>query len=173
MKIREAKLSDASAIARVNVDTWRSTYHGILPEEYLAGLSYSEFDKHWQNILTDPEHDRTKLNFVAEEESIVAFASGGSERTNAPQFQGEIYAIYVLSDSQRRGTGKQLMQQLVQSFLASDWQSVLVWVLAENPSRKFYDTLGAKQTRTQQIEIGGNLYEAEAYGWENISVIST
>lgn len=39
MILREARLDDASAIARVHVDTWLSTYRGIVPEEYLSKLS--------------------------------------------------------------------------------------------------------------------------------------
>jgi hypothetical protein len=41
MVIREARLDDALAIARVHVDTWLSTYRGIVPEDYLARLDYS------------------------------------------------------------------------------------------------------------------------------------
>jgi hypothetical protein len=35
MIIREAELYDAAAIAIVHVDSWRSTYRGIIPEDYL------------------------------------------------------------------------------------------------------------------------------------------
>ena len=38
--IRPATLEDAPAIARVHVDTWRTTYAGIVPDEHLAKLSY-------------------------------------------------------------------------------------------------------------------------------------
>ncbi len=30
MRIREARLEDASAIARVHIDAWRETYQGII-----------------------------------------------------------------------------------------------------------------------------------------------
>ncbi len=40
MRIREARLEDASAIARVHIDAWRETYQGIIPDTYLAQLSY-------------------------------------------------------------------------------------------------------------------------------------
>ena len=40
MRIRAAKPADAGSLARVHVDSWRSTYTGILPDEFLAGLSY-------------------------------------------------------------------------------------------------------------------------------------
>ncbi len=37
--IRRARPSDAAAIGSVHVAAWRSTYPGILPDDYLAGLS--------------------------------------------------------------------------------------------------------------------------------------
>ena len=41
MLIREASPTDAAAIARVHVDSWRTTYAGIVPADYLANLSYT------------------------------------------------------------------------------------------------------------------------------------
>jgi hypothetical protein len=38
--IREAAPADAPGIARVHVDTWRTTYQGIVPDQFLARLSY-------------------------------------------------------------------------------------------------------------------------------------
>ncbi len=40
--IRPAVAADAAAIARVHVDTWRTTYRGIVPDEHLAKLSYEK-----------------------------------------------------------------------------------------------------------------------------------
>ena len=39
--IRAAQLEDAAGIARVHVDSTRTTYKGIFPDAYLATLSYS------------------------------------------------------------------------------------------------------------------------------------
>ena len=56
MIIREARLKDAEAIgfaarlrpiAKVHVDTWRTTYQGIIPESYIARLSYQKRKERW------------------------------------------------------------------------------------------------------------------------------
>jgi hypothetical protein len=41
-QVREAMLEDAAAIARVHVDSWRTSYQGIVPEGFLADMSYEE-----------------------------------------------------------------------------------------------------------------------------------
>lgn len=51
MRVRAANPSDAHPIARVHVDTWRTTYTGIVPAEYLAGLSYRDRESRWEEIL--------------------------------------------------------------------------------------------------------------------------
>jgi len=40
MIIREAEPSDAAMLAEVHVDSRRTAYRDILPQEYLASLSY-------------------------------------------------------------------------------------------------------------------------------------
>jgi hypothetical protein len=42
MIIRSAKLEDATGIAKVRIDTWRTTYRDIVPSEFLNGMSYEE-----------------------------------------------------------------------------------------------------------------------------------
>ena len=39
ISLRKARVADAIAIGAVHVAAWRSTYPGILPDDYLARLS--------------------------------------------------------------------------------------------------------------------------------------
>ena len=54
MRIREASPTDATAIARVHVDSWRTTYAGIVPADYLANLSYVQREQFWCDIFSTP-----------------------------------------------------------------------------------------------------------------------
>jgi hypothetical protein len=54
MLIREAKITDAAAIAKVHVDSWRTTYVGIVPTAYLAGLSHEQRAEEWRRTLSNP-----------------------------------------------------------------------------------------------------------------------
>lgn len=51
MNIRKARLKDAEGIARVHVDSWRTTYRGIIPDDYLNGLSYEQRTELWKNNI--------------------------------------------------------------------------------------------------------------------------
>ncbi|WP_332646520.1 GNAT family N-acetyltransferase [Lysinibacillus sp. 54212] len=142
MKIRKAVLEDASGIAKVHVDSWRTTYKEILPADFLEKLTYSSREELWQNAI--PVSDV----FVAEDSSgqIVGFATAGEERSDDyPPYDGELYAIYILAEQQNQGIGKKLVQQAVESLKKAGKQSMLVLVLKDNPAIHFYKALGAKE----------------------------
>jgi len=45
---------------------------------------------------------------------------------------------------------------------------MLVWVLAENPNRRFYESLGGRFLRSTTITLGGADLEEWAYGWDDL-----
>ena len=103
IRIRAATPEDAASIGRVHVDSWRSTYAGIVPADYLACLSYRNRESAWKQLLTA---DRPgTCCFVAETEDgdIVGFANTGPEREGNSIYGGELYAIYILEGYQRMG----------------------------------------------------------------------
>lgn len=164
--IREATHSDVSAIARVHVDTWRTTYRGIVPDEHLANLSYEQRAKGWYQILNHAANDGN-FTYVAEEKpgEILGFANGGIERTGDPVYKGELAAIYILQNYQRKGVGRCLVQAVAERLSQLGINSMLVWVLADNPACQFYAALGGKPVYEKELEIGGKPLIEIAYGW--------
>lgn len=168
MIVREANFSDASAIAKVHVDSWRTTYRGLVPDDFLANLSYEQRQSMWERHLNNT--DSETFVYVAEDESgqVVGFVSGGPERTGHQVHRGELYAIYILEACQRRGIGRGLFEAVVERLERGGLSSMLVWVLADNPSRRFYESLGGELAGKQQITIGGATLDEVAYGWADI-----
>src|SRR6266481_6638436 len=77
MLIREAFPSDTAAIAQVHVDSWRTTYAGIVPADYLANLSYAQREQFWCDILSTPTPSRCVYVAAQDTGETVGFASGG------------------------------------------------------------------------------------------------
>jgi GNAT superfamily N-acetyltransferase len=174
MLIREAQPADAGALARVHVASWRTTYAGIIPADFLARLSSSQREPFLQGTLTNP--DPWRFNLVAEEAGkIIGFASGGPERNNDPIYKGELHAIYLLADYQRRGIGRQLTAAVAARLLQQGMASMLVWVLADNrPARAFYERLGGQLlvNKEKELVIGGVPLGEVAYGWTEIQSLA-
>ncbi|MGB0389578.1 MAG: GNAT family N-acetyltransferase [Ardenticatenaceae bacterium] len=172
MRIRAAEQADAGAVARVHIDAWRTTYAGIVPDEYLGQLSYEQRADWWGQILR-PRGKKPPWAYVAEDDEgqVVGFVSGALERSGDPLYKGELYAIYLLEQAQRKGIGKQLTLTLVARMIEEGVFSMLVWVLAENPSRPFYEAMGGQQLREEEVTIGGAKLIEVAYGWPDIRAI--
>ncbi len=174
MIIREAKLEDAEAISKVHVDSWRTTYQGIIPESYIARLSYQKRKERWTNMLSIGTVEKTDYwVYVVENKKrqIIAFANGGLERNGDSIYQGELYAVYILETYQRQGIGRKLIEKIAEKLSRSGLNSMLVWVLEDNPACQFYQALGGQQVDQQQIEFEGVKLNEIAYSWIDTKVL--
>jgi len=168
MRVREALPTDSPAIAKVHVDSWRSTYRGIISDEVLAGLSYPDRERMWDGSLTTYRSSNFIYVVEADEGPVVGFAAAGQERTGRTDFPGEIFAIYLLKDYHGRGWGRQLLQAAAGRLGLEGFRSLMLWVLADNPTRGFYEALGGQLLGEQQIQIGPDSLVEVAYGWEDL-----
>lgn len=154
--IRDATLKDADGIANVHVDTWRSAYRGIMPQDYLDTITVEQRVERWQQLLTDASfHTR-----VAEHEAtVVGWVTYGECRGDDAQPQGcyEIYALYVLPEFWGQGVGCRLMRDAEQALVAWGASCLVLWVLERNErARRFYAKLGYAPNGTHDRQsIGG------------------
>jgi ribosomal protein S18 acetylase RimI-like enzyme len=167
--VRPATLDDAAAIARVHVASWRTTYRGLLADDFLASLGEEPYTDRWRRVIGDG----LSRVFVAEEdEEIAGFASCGRERAGETGFAGELYAIYVLDSAQRHGHGRELVRAVAGTLREMRLGDMIVWVLRDNtPARHFYERLGGVYVRAQPITIGAVTLEEVSYGWRNLDKI--
>ena len=173
--VREARQEDAAAIARVHVDSWRTSYRGIVPEGFLADMSYEDFEDRWRGWLQSVEDPRWAYR-VAELPWgwIVGFASGGPRwGPTYNDYAGELYALYLLREHQHAGIGRRLFGSVARGLAEGGSTSLLAWVLSRNPSRRFYEAVGGELLGSQEIEIGGARLEEVAYGWLDIESVAS
>ena len=166
--IRKALAADAPAIARIHVDSWRTTYRDIVPEEHLAKLSCEKREELWNRLITDPR----QFTFVAEAGGrIVGFASGGRNRGGEADYLGELYSSISSKPSNSEGWD-------AVSPLASQGNSRRGASLPcspgscrENPASEFYRKLGGKLVASKLTIIGSKTFEEVAYGWSDLPTL--
>lgn len=168
MIIRRATISDAPGIAKVHVDSWRTTYKGIIPQSFLDGLSYEQRTKLWENNISD----KPSMIFVTENEGeIIGFVTGGKRNTNEEAGASDLTSIYLLEEWQGKRVGKKLLNQIMNVFLEQGYQKIYVEVLAENKTRQFYQYYGAEYVKTVQLNIAGKILNEEIYVWNNVEKV--
>src|SRR5271170_5663119 len=163
--IRNADVHDAEKIARVHVESWRSTYAGIVPDDFLSSLDIEARTENWKEWL-----DRSDvIVLVAEDRSgIFGFAGGGSSRGEPAGYEAEIYAIYLCQQYQRCGIGADLLHRLTIELQKQNFKSAAVWVLERNPACAFYARLGGLRVAHKTIDIGGTALEEVAFAWQTL-----
>ncbi|MEA2643576.1 MAG: hypothetical protein QOG08_602 [Chloroflexota bacterium] len=170
--IRPARVDDAAAIARVHVSSWRATYKELLPAEFLESLSEAGYTERWQRFIGEASNRVYVLQEGDDRRELVGFASGGRERAGETGYTGELYAIYVLESSQRRGHGRELVRAVVGGLRELGLEDMIIWVLRDNqPARGFYERLGGVYVRTQPITIGSVTLEEVSYGWPRLDLV--
>jgi ribosomal protein S18 acetylase RimI-like enzyme len=167
--VRPARLGDAESIARVEIETWRTTYAGMLPDRVLLNMSERRQIASWASFLRNrPDDARVACNPRG---AISGFGNCGAQRDSNVDYGGEIYTLYVLPDAQGQGAGRQLLLALFARLVATGYSSALVWVVRANPARYFYERLSGKQVMYRPIPVGGQPVEAVAYGWRDLAAV--
>jgi L-amino acid N-acyltransferase YncA len=154
--IRKAVPSDAAGIANVHINSWKTTYKDIISDDYLDSLSVEDRTVRWNDILAGSHQ-----TYVCELKSgqVAGFVSVGKERNK--QYEGELYAIYLLKENQRNGLGSALFKIAMTALKSQGYSNMLVWVLKENPSKYFYYSFKPEIVKEQKILIGGEEYDEE------------
>lgn len=165
--IRPARMRDAEAIGRIYVESWRSAYRQILPSSYLAGMRVEKAAHSVLQTLMDPQ----TLYLVAEgRQGAMGYISAGPERGQDSVYSSEIYELYLLPAVQRQGLGRHLLVEMSRRLHQVHFYTLLVWVLARNPNRRFYEKCGGIYLRSKPITFAGQRLQTDAYGWIDITM---
>ncbi len=179
IRIRRAKRDDAASIGRVHVETWQAAYAGLLPDAMLAAMSDVRQSAWWSQVLADPGEARGV--FVADDQDmgVVGFGSCGPARDGPEDLPegldgrevrvGEVYTLYVEPDFQNRGLGRRLLDAMFRQLRADRCDTAVLWMLADNPTRFFYEGLGGERVGERTDTMGGVDVEEVAFAWRSLS----
>lgn len=168
MEIRKAKREDAKGISYVHIQSWKETYKGIISQGYLDSLKIEDREPLWEKSLSETAGESSVFVAVNPEGDIVGFASFGKERTGNFKADGELYAIYLLKKYQKDKVGLRLLQRGVDELFEKKYRSMLVWVLAENRSRQFYESLHPEKAAEEVVSIASQDFVELAYQWDDL-----
>jgi ribosomal protein S18 acetylase RimI-like enzyme len=161
--IRDARESDAEAIAEVHDAAWRHAYRGIIPGRELERMIARRGPTWWRSAIIR----RSRLVVLDFDEAIGGYASYGRNRVPTLPYGGEIFELYISPEFQGLGFGKRLFGAARKDLAEHGYGSFLVWALAENePALEFYGRLGGKIVRRAYERFGTELRERVAFAFE-------
>jgi ribosomal protein S18 acetylase RimI-like enzyme len=168
-RVRPAIVTDAAMIARIDVECWRSTYAGVLPDKLLLGLSENERRRVWSSYIA--RHPGDLVVGVTPSGRVQGFGNCGRRRDAESPFAGEVFTLYIATDYQGQGLGRTVLLGLFARLVRCNLASAVIWVLRDNPARFFYERLGGKLTSHQPLQVAGVSVEAVAYGWPDLAAV--
>jgi ribosomal protein S18 acetylase RimI-like enzyme len=170
-KIRPAIDKDVKAIANIYVESWRSTYAGIVPDKILIEMSVERQMAMWARAIHNIEGLKREKILVIEEENsgVIGVGSCGFNRDRVTVYSGEVYTLYIHPDYQGKGYGEQLLAGLFNIMIAREYNTALIWVLALNPSRFFYEVMGGKRLSEREEKLWGTVLTEVSYGWDDLA----
>jgi GNAT superfamily N-acetyltransferase len=115
--VREAEAGDASAMAAVQLDVWRTAYADFVPAEVLSAVDYESATRAW------------KLAIISAGPAYVLVATEGSEVVGFAAGAGsEVSALVVAPRWTRRGHGGRLLGTLAERLRSGGSLRGEIWV---------------------------------------------
>ena len=159
--IREARIDDSLAIARVHVAAWRAAYRGVMPDAFLDALDERAREKRWRERLETRPAGRRIVVAVDDEDAIVGFAGVGPARDDRGE-RGELYMINLSPSAWGRGVGSALLGACVSALAAFGHRDAILWVVRQNArARRFYEREGWTREGERRDPISENGFTFE------------
>jgi ribosomal protein S18 acetylase RimI-like enzyme len=149
MIIRNAKLADVSAIAKIHVDGWQHAYREILPATFLEGLSYSKREVSWSKWISE---NKMTVYVAEENKTVIGYISGSKESDLA-----KLLGLYLNPLFIGKGVGKALLSHFENKIKA---KTLVLMVLKGNTlGISFYGRNGFVFTgKTEDLQISGQCF---------------
>ena len=171
MKIEKASIIDAEIIADINIKVWKTTYCNILSNDTLTKR------ENQRQLIIETIQNLIKTNtyLIAKVDDVpIDFILYGDLREISnleSKKTGEVYAIYILENYQRKGIGKKLIDYAIKDLISKDYKNLLIWGLKDNPCTKFYEKIGGIKMHTRKISIFDDKLLENSYYFDDIKTI--
>lgn len=146
--IRDAVIEDIPIIRQLANDIWPDTYGAILSEAQLAYM----LEMIYSSRALESQMREGHRFLVLEEEGVPkGFADFGPID---PPGTFKLHKIYVLPASQGKGWGRMLLAKVIELVGILEASALQLNVNRYNKARHFYEKLGFRVVREDDIDIG-------------------
>jgi GNAT superfamily N-acetyltransferase len=169
LTIRKARPSDAEAVARIYVESWRDTYPLVLPARLLSSMTIEGQSARWRNAIAIAAREAV---FVAEDDKgkTLGMASMGRARDSGLGYDAEVYTLYVDPLMTGRGVGRALLAGAFAALSERGHVRCVIWAHAGNPARFFYEAMGGKLVAERTTSMMGVPVPEIAFGWTKLAL---
>jgi GNAT superfamily N-acetyltransferase len=141
LEIRWARLEDARSLGIVHSESYRNTYKGIIPDEFLNQFTPVVREKCFYSALIQGV-ERIGIMLV-DNKAVGCLILRVCSDKDLQKCSGEISAIYLIQNYRFIGLGKQLLNWCLEKLIELGYTTAILWVLKENKNAlSFYEKQG-------------------------------
>ncbi len=155
--VRLARTSDVDGIAVVNIRSWRQRFATTLPTQVLDSMDPSDLAMVWASGILNPPTAGHRLLVAVEGPDVVGYAAiGPSQDPDTEPGSGELLALEVDPDQQRRGNGSRLLAAAVEHARVGGLDTITVWCPLDDETRRgFLQSAGwAPDSAFRDLAVG-------------------
>lgn len=161
--IRKADIKDAEKIADIKIEGWQTAYRGIVDDNFLENMNREEeITKRKNNI-----QNGVNISVAEVDGEVVGFCLYRDYNENPEEYPNadcEITSLYVKSNLKRNGIGKKLFQYILGKLKKEGKKQMILGCFKENyPSRAFYEKMGGRVLKYDEIEFADKKYGLVIY----------
>jgi GNAT superfamily N-acetyltransferase len=141
VSVRPATAADVAEIARIQVDTWRAAYQGVLPAIVLDGLSIDVAMSAWETAVASPPTQAHRVLVALEQQWAVGFVAVAPDDEDAATVS--VGPLLVEPRWGRRGHGSRLLAAAVDHARGDGFTRAIAWIPeADKASLEFLRSAG-------------------------------
>ena len=147
---------DAAAIVRIQLETWRTLYAGLIPAEQLAALDPTELTARWAATISTPTDARMRVLVALERADVRGFTIvHPSYDPDSDQISdGEVGEFVIDAAHQRAGHGSRLLQAAMDTLAADKFTRAVWWVGASDDALRAFVTASGWEPDGAHRELG-------------------
>lgn len=165
MNIREANTEDIEPIASLYVMNWKKTYVGLLPNNFLNGLTVNKGIKKWQEYLNK---EKNRIFVAYENEKILGFSACKEDE----ELKNCLYldSLHVSETSRGKGVGTKLINTVGSYAYIKGYEHMSICIVKGNDNAKrIYEKMGAKHYKDFIDYFGDTESNSEKLIWNNLN----
>ena len=165
MNIREANAEDMELIANLYVMNWKKTYVGLLPDNFLNGLTVNDGINKWQEYLTKEKH---RIFVAYENENFLGFSACKEDE----ELKNCLYldSLHVSESSRGKGVGTKLINTVGSYAYIKGYEHMSICIVKGNDNAKrIYKKMGAKHYKDFIDYFGDTESNSEKLIWNNLN----
>ena len=151
LSVRAARVDDAVEMARVNVQSWRETYRGLMSDDVLDDPELARArERFWTDILTDERYRANRVAVAERDGEVIGIAMAAPTEGTDARWAMRLYVLYVVAVEHGSGAGGELLDAVI-----GPHDSALLWVADPNPrAQAFYRKHGFVADGHESVEAG-------------------